>query len=102
MNRQFLITLCLIIITMMPPGLSQADNDYIEARRLQDTGEILSLESLLKNVRPLFPGKILQIELETEEGKIVYEFEILGNDGIVREVYFDAKTGKLLSVKEED
>jgi len=104
MNRQLLTlgSLLLILITLTPPEVVQADDDYIEARRLQDTGEILSLESILKNIRPTFPGRILEIELENEEGEIVYEFEILGDDGIVREIYVNAKTGKLLSVKEED
>lgn len=104
MNKKFHTTmnLLLILIVLISPGVAHADDDYIEARRLQDAGEILSLDSLLKNIRPEFPGKILEIELENEDGKIVYEVEILGDDGIVREIYINAKTGKLLSVKEED
>lgn len=82
--------------------VAQADDDYIEARRLQNQGEILSLESILKNIRIKFPGKILEVELENEDGHIYYEIEILGKDGIVREIYINAKNGKLISVKEDD
>jgi len=89
------------IIALAPLQLAQADDDYIEARRLQVSGEILPLEAILKNIRRTFPGKILEVELEKEDGKIAYEVEILGEDGVVREIYINAKTGKLLSVKED-
>jgi len=99
-------------IALAPLQLAQADDDYIEARRLQVSGEILPLEAILKNIRltfpdkifsgKIFPGKILEVELEKENGKIVYEVEILGEDGVVREIYINAKTGKLISVKEDD
>jgi len=90
------------IMALCPLQLAQADDDYIEARRLNVSGEILPLEDILKNIKLTFPGKILEIELEQEDGKIIYEVEILGTDGVVREIYINAKTGKLLSVKEDD
>ena len=82
--------------------MAQADDDHIEARRLLDAGEILPLESILKNVRDRFPGKILEVKLEREDQEIVYEVEVLGDDGVVTEVYINARTGKVLSSKEDD
>jgi len=99
-TKNLLPSLLLGIIALSPLQLAQADDDYIEARRLQVSGEILPLEAILKNIRLIFPGKILEVELEKEDGKIAYEVEILGKDGVVREIYINAKTGKLLSVKE--
>jgi uncharacterized membrane protein YkoI len=87
---------------LIPFQAVMADDDYIEVRRLLDSGEILPLEIILKNVRQTFPGKILEVELEKEDHHIVYEIEILGSDGIVREVYMDAKSGILLFEKEDD
>lgn len=89
-------------MTLSPLQATLADDDYIEARRLQDSGEILPLQTILKNIRQSFPGKIIEIDLEKEDGFIAYEVEILGKDGVVREIYINAKTGKLLSVKEDD
>jgi len=80
----------------------QADDDYIEAKRLRDEGEIKSLEEILKNVRKAYPGRILEVELEDEKGRIIYELEILGDDSIVREIYIDATSGELLSIEEDD
>jgi len=79
-----------------------ADDDYIEARRLLDSGEILPLEVILKNVKQILPGKVLEIELEVEDEQIVYEIEILDRNGVIKEIYIDAKTGKLLLTKEDD
>lgn len=98
------------IITVIITGLLisslanivQADDDYIEAKRLRDVGEILSLEEILSKVRRTYPGRILEVELEHDKGHIVYELEILGDDSIVREIYIDAKNGELLSVEEDD
>lgn len=89
-----------VLFSLMQPVL--ADDDYIEARRLQDAGEILSLQAILGKIKSEYPGKVLEVELEKEDGVIVYEVEILAADGIVRELYINAKTGKILSVKEDD
>jgi uncharacterized membrane protein YkoI len=85
-----------------PSAVALADDDYIEAKRLLDAGEILPLEVILKNVRQTFPGKILDIDLEREDHQIVYEVELLGEDGVVTEIYINARTGKVLFTKEDD
>jgi len=84
------------------PHITWADNDHIEARRLLDAGEILPLEAILKNVREKFPGNILEVKLESEDNEIAYEVEVLGDDNVVREIYINARTGKILSSKEDD
>ena len=93
----------LVVLIMLNPLLvAMADDDYIEARRLLDSGKVLPLEVILKNVRQTFPGKVLEVELEKEDQQIVYEIEILGADGVIKEIYINAKTGKLLYTKEDD
>jgi len=104
MNINFSVIPALLIIFLLlnPLHAAQADDDHIEARHLLDAGKILALESILKNVRDRFPGKILEVKLEREEHEIVYEIEVLGDDNVVREVNIDARTGKVLSSKEDD
>ena len=46
-------------------------------------------------------GKIEGEELEKEHGKLLYSFDIRNAKGSITEVQVDAKTGKLLSAKEE-
>ena len=87
---------------LSPLHTAMADDDYIEARRLLDSGEILPLEVILGNVRQIFPGKVLEVELEKEDRNIVYEIEVLGDNGVIEEIYIDAKTGKQLISEEDD
>ena len=46
-------------------------------------------------------GKIEGEELERENGKLLYSFDIRTDKGTITEVQVDAKTGKVLSAKEE-
>ena len=104
MNSNYCIMRVLLASFMMlsPLHTAMADDDYIEARRLLDSGEILPLEVILGNVRQIFPGKVLEVELEKEDRNIVYEIEVLGDNGVIEEIYIDAKTGKQLISKEDD
>ncbi len=101
-NYPIMHVLLTAFMILSPLQVAMADDDYIEARRLLDSGEIQPLEVILKNVRQIFPGKVLEVELEKEDKQIVYEIEILGDDGVIKEVYIDAKTGKHLFTKEDD
>ena len=101
-NLHIVAVILLSIMVLIPAYNLLADGDYIEARRLLESGEILPLETILKQVRLTHPGKILEVELEKEEGVIVYEVEILSENGRVSEVYINAITGQLLLEKEDD
>lgn len=104
MKRNYFIMHVLLAAFMIlsPLYVVMADDDYIEARRLLDSGEILPLQVILKNVRQIIPGKVLEVELEKEDQQIVYEIEVLGDDGVITEIYINAKTGKQLFSKEDD
>ena len=47
------------------------------------------------------PGTVESEELEKEKGKLVYSFDIRNAKGTISEVWVDAKTGKIVSNKEE-
>ncbi len=47
------------------------------------------------------PGTVEDGELEKEHGKLVYSFDIRNSKGTISEVWVDAKTGKVISNKEE-
>ena len=79
----------------------KADDDHIRAKALVESGEILSLEKLLQNVFEGQQWRLLEAELEYNHGRYIYELEILDDKGKVRELEYDAKTGKLLKDKED-
>lgn len=73
--------------------MARADDDSKEVRRLVLEKEIVPLESLMHSIRQHGDWKLLEIELEQEDGKLVYEVELLDEKGRVYELYYDAKTG---------
>ncbi|MBO6891484.1 MAG: PepSY domain-containing protein [Roseibium sp.] len=48
------------------------------------------------------PGTVQETELEKEDGKQVYEIEILTADGVEMEVEIDVATGTVLEVEADD
>jgi len=73
-----------------------ASDDHEHARELVAAGKIVSIEIIVQNI-PYKNSRLLEMELESENDKLVYELELLTGDGVVRELKFDAKTGKLLT-----
>jgi uncharacterized membrane protein YkoI len=82
------------------PGMS--DEDHKEARRLKELGAILPLEQILEIARAEQPGRVIAVEMEDEDGRHVYEVEMLDENGEVWELYFDAATGKFIKRGRED
>ena len=73
-----------------------------EVRALREQGAILALETILERIRAIRPGRVIEVELEREDGTLVYELELLDSDGNVWEMYVDAATGQVLREERED
>ena len=76
--------------------------DQEQARHLVESGEILPLARILQLQRAHLQGRLLDLELEREHGRLVYELELLGSDGVVRELEIDASSGALIRQEVED
>ena len=84
-------------------GPALAGRDHDEIRRLRSAGKILSLETIIaQHRRQHQDGQLLEAELELEKGRYLYELEFLGDDGVVREFEYDARTGELWHVEREE
>ncbi|MEQ8967793.1 MAG: PepSY domain-containing protein [Azospirillaceae bacterium] len=80
------------------------DGDYEErderrARDALERGEILSLERILERADALLAGRMIDAELEREDGRWVYEITLLAADGHVVEALFDAHDAALLGLE---
>ncbi|MES9971641.1 MAG: PepSY domain-containing protein [Candidatus Thiodiazotropha sp.] len=92
----------LLAIAVVLSGLSLAEEGYEEARRLTESGAILSLEEIMPLIQGQQPGRILELELERERGRYLYELELLDERGAVWEFKIDAATGEILERELED
>ena len=74
-----------------------------EALRLRQAGEILALEKLLDIALSLHPGaRLLEAELEQDDGRYVYEVELITRSGAVRDIEIDARDGRILKDEDDD
>ena len=62
----------------------------------------VTMEEAIKTATTQFPGKVLEAELESEDGKAIFEVEIVNTAGETREFEIDAQSGKFLSSELED
>lgn len=79
-----------------------SDHEQEEVRSLTQQGDILPLEQVLQAARQQHAGRILETELERDDGRYIYEVELLDDSGEVWEMEFDAATGELLKKERED
>ncbi len=73
--------------------------DQERARAALERGEVLPLDAILARARELLDGRMIEAELEREDGRWVYELTLLGPDGQVVEALFDAASAELLELE---
>ncbi len=87
----FFIATCFALVSI---SAISDDNDSKRVRRLVQEKKIISLESLMPSIRKHGDFKVLEIELDEDDGKLVYEVELLDKEGRVYEIKYDARTGQ--------
>lgn len=75
---------------------TRADEPHPDPRTLRETGRIRPLDEIVSHAKSRFPGKIIEAELHRAGDRYWYEIELLGHDGTVRELRYDAATGAYL------
>lgn len=95
---------CLSVLWLAVAGQVAAhDLRQDEALRLRQEGTILSSQTFIERALERHPkARLLELELEEESGRYVYEIELLTVQGQVRELKFDASSGDLLEDEEDD
>jgi uncharacterized membrane protein YkoI len=96
----FLLLAAALVLTT--GGALAGDDDHLLAKRALEEGRILPLSEILAKVKAEIPGKEIEVELEAEDGILIYELKMLRPDGRVQEVEVDAATGKILKVEDDN
>lgn len=79
-----------------------AEPDHELAREALQRKEILPLDAVLRAIRDRVPGDIVEIELEREQGRWIYEVEIIDQAGRMRDVLVDARNAEILGTEDDD
>lgn len=79
-------------------GFAQADDRVRqgEVRELREAGKILPMEEILGRVRSAQPGQIVEIELDREQGRYVYEVKLIDDADAIHKIELDASTGEIV------
>nr|WP_295571511.1 PepSY domain-containing protein [uncultured Stenotrophomonas sp.] len=95
-----LSTLPLLLALASAPTAAAPAQDPAQqvARRAVQQGRYVPLEGVVRDALQRYPGQLLEVELD--DG--VYEVEILRSDGVVVELDYDARNGKLLKTELDD
>ena len=97
--NRFLFALGVAGLMLGTAGAVLADHD--RAYELRQRGEILPLATFIERANRIRPGELVEAHLEKEDGRLLYEIGIYGDDNRYHELYFDARTGELVEDTEE-
>lgn len=81
---------------LLGQGLVHADSDHERARAALLAGEVRPLTEVLEQVNRSHPGQVLEVELEREGGRWVYQIKLLQADRRVLRLEVDARDGQVL------
>lgn len=93
-----LLGLACLLATVPAPALSGRD-DGQRALAAREGGRILPLERLVAQVEDVVPGRLLEAELDDDDGTVVYELRWQLADGRRLEIEVDARDGRWLKLK---
>lgn len=96
------LTLALLLAASLGLGVVWADDDHEQARRALEAGEVMSLRTVLEQVERDYPGQVIEVELDREDGRWVYEIELIRSGGGVLKLELDAHDGTVLRLKGRD
>lgn len=94
-----LATPLLFALAQAQPATPPAQQQSAVREAVRD-GRFVPLEQVMADAMRRYPGKLVEVELEEDDDE--YEIEILGADGVVMELEYDARTGKLRKMEVDD
>jgi len=97
------IAVCAALVTAMAlPAAQASERDHERARAAVQAGEVLPLGTLLERLQRTHPGQVLELELERDNGRWIYEVKLLQANGQLMKLDLDASTAQVLKLKRRE
>ncbi len=74
-------------------------DDHEDAEAAVRSGQVRPLEEILAEIKKQYPGEVVGVEFESEQGMWVYEVKLIAPDGRYLEIYADARTAAIIKVE---
>jgi uncharacterized membrane protein YkoI len=100
-SRIAIATAVLLGLALASPWADGSD-DHDRARAAVQAGQVLPLPTLLERLQRSHPGQVLELELEKDDGRWIYELKLLQADGQLLKLKLDAASAQVLDVKRKD
>ncbi|MES2473152.1 MAG: PepSY domain-containing protein [Pseudomonadota bacterium] len=75
--------------------------DQDDAREALKKGKVMPLTAILDIAAKRQPGGVIAVDLETHKGRLIYEIDVITDDGRRRELRLDARSGEILAVEDD-
>jgi uncharacterized membrane protein YkoI len=72
-----------------------------DAREALRKGKVMPLTAILEIVAKRQPGTVIGVDLEPRRTGLIYEIDVITEDGRRRELRLDARNGEILAVEDE-
>lgn len=92
----------LLVVSVQSSAWGHDSGDHERARAAVEAGQVLPLPMLLERLRRTHPGQVLELELERDDGRWIYEVRLLQANGQLLKLDVDAATAQVLQVKRRD
>ena len=96
LSTTLLITLVATSL-VVTPAAADSRRDHERARAAVEAGEVMPLAKVLERLATSHPGQVLEVELERDDGRWLYEVRLLHRDGRLMKLELDARTAKVLT-----
>lgn len=80
-------------------ALADDDVDWRQLHQDVQQGRIKSLSEILDALAKDWIGEVIDVDIEREDGRLIYEIELLGPRGQRAEFEIDAATGEILEIE---
>lgn len=91
--------LCCGLLVLAAGPVAAGDDDHEIARRALEAGEVLPLRTVLDIVEKQYPGQVVEVEFEHDDGEFQYEIKVLQQGGRLVTLDLDARTGEIVEAK---
>jgi uncharacterized membrane protein YkoI len=90
-----------LTVLFLSAGFAIGD-DGKDKESVQAMAAKITMEQAIQTAKTKFPGRVVEAELESEDGTLVYEVEIVSASGEEQEIEIDAQSGKILDSESEN
>lgn len=83
--------------TVAAPEAEKSEADEAAEKGALAAAATVSIEQAVQVGIATHPGKVIEAELEREEGRVVWDLEIVTADGSITELAIDASSGAIVA-----